>query len=46
MTLLVSVHRGWKMIKPIQRPGMSFWQVKELELAAAVLIARCCWCLR
>lgn len=38
MTMLASVHRGWKMIRPIQRPGMTLWQVKELELAAAVLI--------
>jgi RNA polymerase sigma factor (sigma-70 family) len=38
MTMLAGVHRGWKLIRPIQRPGLSFWQVKELELAAAVLV--------
>lgn len=38
MTMLAGVHRGWKMIRPMQRPGLTFWQVKELELAAAVLI--------
>ncbi|GEM_PF-4509197 len=38
MTLLAGVNRGWTMIRPIHRAGMNFWQVKELELAAAVLI--------
>lgn len=38
MTMLAGVHRGWTMVKPMQKVGLNFWQVKELELAAAVLI--------
>jgi RNA polymerase sigma factor (sigma-70 family) len=38
MTLLAGVKRGWTMVKPMHRVGLNFWQVKELELAAAVLI--------
>lgn len=38
MTMLAGVNRGWTMVKPMHRTGLNFWQVKELELAAAVLI--------
>jgi RNA polymerase sigma factor (sigma-70 family) len=38
MVLLAGVKRGWTMVKPMHRVRLNFWQVKELELAAAVLI--------
>ena len=38
MTMLAGVNRGWTMIKPIHPASAHLWQVKELEVAAAVLI--------
>ncbi len=38
MTMLAGVNRGWAMIKPIHPTRVHLWQVRELEVAAAVLI--------